>query len=251
MCVCVCADLQRGLPDCRQCSYSHSVPVWSQNQPEHCRRERSRSQRSLQNSEGQRGHVHPEVGQRRRWDKHTQNIASQTCSPPPSHLSSYIKSTSSSCTRAGQMATEQFLQNVHGKYEWDHHSCTGCCRNKSEYLFGKHWKLLLESTPDVDNAGCLHTLAVIEATNWIFFFTFSWEAGPAVPHLTKEKPSTWFYSWALCHELSVLAVSGATGELRAAAAACGRKSHCRMMCCTRKHLDSYRVPLLSTDINIS
>lgn len=49
VCVCVCcADLQRGLPDSRQCSHSHSISMWSENQPEHRRRECKGTQRSLQ-----------------------------------------------------------------------------------------------------------------------------------------------------------------------------------------------------------
>lgn len=64
---CLCpADLQRGLPDPRQCRHRHGVSVRSEDQPEHHRCQRGGPQRDLQNSEGQRGHVHPEVGQRRR-----------------------------------------------------------------------------------------------------------------------------------------------------------------------------------------
>lgn len=36
-----------------------------------------------------------------------------------------------------------------------------------------------------------------------------------------------------------------------AAAACSRRLHCRVMCCTGKHLYSYHVPVLSVAMNIS
>lgn len=67
MCPDLCpADLQRGLPNPRQRRHRHSVSVRGEDQPERHRRQRGGPQRDLQNPEGQRGHVHPEVGQRRR-----------------------------------------------------------------------------------------------------------------------------------------------------------------------------------------
>ena len=64
----VCADLQRRLPGPRQCSHGHSLPVWGEDQHERGGRERRRAQRHLQDPEGQRGHLHPEVGQGRRYE---------------------------------------------------------------------------------------------------------------------------------------------------------------------------------------
>lgn len=63
--LCSCADVQRGLPDPGQRGHGHRLPVRREDQPQHRRGERGRPQRHLQNSEGQRGHVHPQVGQRR------------------------------------------------------------------------------------------------------------------------------------------------------------------------------------------
>lgn len=63
---CVPADLQRRLPDPRQRRHGNGLSVRGEDQPEHRRGQRGRSQRHLQITERQRGHVHPEVGQRRR-----------------------------------------------------------------------------------------------------------------------------------------------------------------------------------------
>src|SRR4029434_10710513 len=80
LCVCVGQGVQRRFPDPRQCCHGDGIPVWGEDQPERAGAECRGPQRSVSHAEGQRGHLHPQVGQGRR---HTRTL---THSPTPSDI---------------------------------------------------------------------------------------------------------------------------------------------------------------------